>query len=212
MPHVKQTTVYLYNELSPEAQAKARNWMRQADQGDNYFAESVIEDFAVIAGFCGWDILQRTAKLMDGTTRHEAAVFWSGFWSQGDGACFEGRWSARRVNYRALKAHAPKEGELQRIGRVFAQLKKATARMDAVASVRNVGRGSASYNTDFEAHGLGERMYESRMEDLKEASRDLMDWLYKALEAEYDYHNSEEQIAESIVASAYEFLEDGSLA
>jgi hypothetical protein len=44
---------------------------------------------------------------------------------------------------------------------------------------------------------------------LIELARDFMDWIYKQLEKEWDYQNSDEQVEESIRANEYEFLEDG---
>ena len=37
----------------------------------------------------------------------------------------------------------------------------------------------------------------------------FMQWMYRQLEAEYDYRNSDEQIDKSITANEYEFTEDG---
>ena len=42
--------------------------------------------------------------------------------------------------------------------------------------------------------------------------RDLMKWLYKTLETEYDYLNSDEQVDETIKANEYEFTVAGDLA
>ena len=88
---VIQTTVYQYDELSDKAKAKARDWYRQAGDGDNYFSESVIEDASKIAGLLGIELKQREIRTMGGNTRQEPAISWSGFSQQGDGASFEGK-------------------------------------------------------------------------------------------------------------------------
>jgi hypothetical protein len=45
--------------------------------------------------------------------------------------------------------------------------------------------------------------------EVRNALHSLMDWLYRTLEKEYEYHNSDEQIEESIRINEYEFDEDG---
>lgn len=117
-------TLYQYDELSDSAKERAAQWYSEASAWDTFWSESVIEDFATIAGFCGWDINQRPVKLVNGGTRYEPAVYWSGFWSQGDGACFEGEWKASAVNAKGLREHAPVDKELHRIVREFQKIAK----------------------------------------------------------------------------------------
>jgi len=51
----------------------------------------------------------------------------------------------------------------------------------------------------------------SDYDELVELCRDLMRWLYKQLGAEYDYANSDENIAELCEANGYEFTIEGAL-
>jgi hypothetical protein len=199
------TKVYKYEELSERAQEQAREWMRSVVSKDfsDFHTESVIDDFATIAAFCGWDINQKRVTLMGGGTRFDPVVYWSGFASQGDGACFEGTWEASRINTRALYRHAPKDAELRRIGHAFAALKKAAPR--GWGRVSHRGHYYHEMCTAFDT----DNMREDREEQLKEASRDLMRWVYRALENEYDYQTADEQLVESLKANEYEFTEDG---
>jgi hypothetical protein len=45
--------------------------------------------------------------------------------------------------------------------------------------------------------------------ELKEATRDAMRWVYRMLEAEYDWQTSDEQVDEMLKANGYEFTEEG---
>ena len=45
--------------------------------------------------------------------------------------------------------------------------------------------------------------------DLTEAARDFMRWIYRQLEAAYEWENAVEQVDDSIRANEYEFTEDG---
>ena len=89
-----EVKAYYFDELSDSAKERARVWWRNASTGDNFFAECVIDDAATIAALMGLDINTTRKNLVGGGTRYAPTVYWSGFWSQGDGACCEGTWRA----------------------------------------------------------------------------------------------------------------------
>lgn len=45
--------------------------------------------------------------------------------------------------------------------------------------------------------------------DLKDNARSFMDWIYKQLETEYEWRNSDGVVAKNIIANEYEFTADG---
>jgi len=49
-------------------------------------------------------------------------------------------------------------------------------------------------------------------DDLTEYLRDFMNWIYRALENEHDYQNSDDVIIETIEANEYEFDREGNIA
>jgi hypothetical protein len=186
----------------------------------------VIDDAATVAEFLGLDINQTAYKTMGGETKYEPAVYFSGFWSQGDGACVEGTWRASDVKVDKLKEYAPQDKELHRIVDGLAEIAKEYP--DGYFKVRHSGRYSHSGCTAFdielpceafdeaeygspEHKRLDEKMSNDE-ETLKELARDFMDWIYKQLGKEWDFQNSGEQVEESIRANEYEFLEDGARA
>jgi hypothetical protein len=198
MPRTVTTIVYQYDELSDKAKAKARDeWRRiEAQSGDNSWAESTEECFKEAAAHMGWNITN---------------VAWSGFSSQGDGAQFEGDWSAERVNEAALKQEWP-AGEgfptnetLRCLVERFAALAASDTGPKGSATVRQVGRYSHSNATEFEVTDTDHLT-------LVTFSRQLMDLFYRMLEQEYDYRNSDEVVAEAITSNESEFTEDGKLA
>src|SRR5690606_16997688 len=81
--------LYTYGELSPEAQEKARDWYREAAAGDDFWSECALEVIAE-AG----DLLGITFDLPRGRQSGKA-IWFSGFWSQGDGCSYDGAWHAR---------------------------------------------------------------------------------------------------------------------
>ena len=226
MPKTRHIKVYQFSELSDRAKEKAREWYRQGNCDDTYWSEATIEDAATIAEYLGIDLRQRAVKLMGGGIRYEPTIYWSGFWSQGDGACFEGTWQAADVKLDKLKEYAPQDTELHRIGTGLADIAKEYP--EASFSVKHRGHYSHEFCTEFDV-GLNDsqeaeleydspewKVAQARWSEVEEAlielARDFMRWIYKQLNNEYDYQNADEQVDEAIKANEYEFLEDGSMA
>ena len=223
---VIKKTVYTFDELSESAKDKARQWIRDCNTEDNSWSEFVIEDAARMAEFMGLDVCQQRVTLMNGSSRYEPSIYWSGFWSQGDGACFEGSWDASKVDAKGLKDEAPEDSELHRIVDGFAEI--ANEYPEGSFRVRHTGHYHHSHSTSFDVglpnaqedeleYGSPEfKLLQVKLgkdeDTLIELARDFMDWIYKQLNKEWDYQNSDEQIDETIKANEYEFSEDGSIA
>jgi len=210
MPEVIETTVYRLAELSDEAKDKARAWYREGGF-DHEWYDAVYEDFQQIAEILGIDFKTRTARLMGGGSRQEPRIFFSGFWSQGDGACFGGSYSYRKNASTAIRAFAPQDTTLHDIAdalqsvqrRNFYQLRaEATHRghyYHEYCMAISVTRDSPTWQ-DMTADA----------EDIViEALRDLARWLYRQLEREYEYLTSDEAVDESIIANDYTFTGSG---
>ena len=198
MPRIKQETVYTFDELSDSAKERARQWWREAAGHDEWW-DCTFEDAKQCLEVAGFRI---------------SNIYFSGFSSQGDGACFEGTWSAHDTKpVKAMKQHAPKDKELHRIAAEMRALAK--AHKGASMSVKQRGHYSHEFCTEFsvdfgdeECNGNAEAMTAAE-ESIIETSRDAMRWIYRQLEKEYDYQNSDEVVDDTIRANEYEFDEDG---
>lgn len=210
MPAIIETTIYQLGELAEEAKERARSWYRQ--HGFDYdWYDSVFEDFGRICALLGIDLRTRPVRLMGGGTRSEPCIFFSGFSSQGDGACFEGSWTYARGMRRAIRDYAPEDAELHRIAdaletiqwRNFYQLS---------ATARHRGRYNHEFCMDIPVD-RDSPVYQaptaSAEEEVTEALRDLARWLFRQLEREYDYQTSDEAVDEAITANEYSFTETG---
>lgn len=216
-----ETTVYQFKELSDAAKERAREWYRRGLNGDNYFSESVIEDAAEIAEMMGLDLRKRSVRLMGGGTRQEPAIYWSGFWRQGDGACFDGTWRASEVKTGAVAAHVGDSEECREVKRIAGEFERLAGEFPcAYFECSHRGRYSHEHSVEFdfsldggdELTDAQEVWADDAEQELAEAARDFMRWIYRQLETEYVYQNSDEQVDESIIANEYEFEEDGSRA
>lgn len=75
----------------------------------------VFDDFERIGKILGVRFATRIVPLYGGGTRQKPRIWFSGFWSQGDGACFEGEYEYAKAAPKHIRAYAPKDAELHRI-------------------------------------------------------------------------------------------------
>ena len=96
MPEIIETIVYRLDELSDAAKDAARGWYREGGFDYDWF-EFVYDDFERICTILGISLRTRSVRLFGGGTRSKPCIWFSGFWSQGDGACFEGDYRHARA-------------------------------------------------------------------------------------------------------------------
>lgn len=188
--------LYQFNELSDEAKEKAREWFREGLYYDSFEFDHVIDDAKEIAALMGIDIYN---------------VYYSGFSSQGDGACFEGDYQYKKGSVKAVKDYAPMDKELHQIAETLQGIQK-RAFYQLTASVKHRGHYSHSGCTSIGVEYYGDMYKEVKEEDgLIEALRDYMVWIYRQLDKQNDYINSNEYIDEAITVNEYEFTSEGLL-
>lgn len=113
MPRVMETVVYRIDELEDGAKEKAREWW--CCSFDDDWHESVIDDFCRICSILGVQLKTTARSLYGGGTREEPSVWFRGFWSQGDGACFEGRYAYQPKAPQRIRDYAPTDSDLHAI-------------------------------------------------------------------------------------------------
>lgn len=190
---VEETKLYKYSELSEDSQEKAREWFREG--GFDYeWWDFCFDDAKEIGKILGIDI---------------SNIYFSGFSSQSDGACFEGSYRYNKGSVKAIKAYAPQDKELYSIALELSKLQRKHF-YGLSAHVKHSGHYNHELCTDIHVYDRDED-YASAQDDeaLSEILRDLMRWIYKRLETEWDYMNNDEQIAETIQTNEYEFTDGG---
>ena len=210
MAEIIETTVYQMEELSDDAKEKARDWYREgAFDHDWYWA--VYADFERICEILGIELASVPVRLHGGGTRRKPCIWFSGFASQGDGACFEGDYSYARGCASAIRSYAPKDQELHRIADALLAIQWSNF-FQLSARVSHRGRyyheHSMDIGVDRDNH-VYQAMTTTAEDEVAEALRDLARWLYGKLEDEFDYLNSDEVVDETIAANGYSFTEDG---
>jgi len=210
MPETIETIVYHLNELSSAATERARNWYRQDGLCYEWY-EFVYEDFERVCTILGVDLKTVPVRLYGGGTRQRPCVWFSGFWSQGDGACFEGRYGYAEAAPREIRGHAPKDRELHQIADALQSVQRRSfyqLRADIVHRDRYYHEYCMAISVERDSP-ISQDMTPDAEDAIIEALRDLARWLYRQLEREYNYQTSDEMVDEAISANGYTFTETG---
>lgn len=183
--------VYSFDELNETAKQKAIEAWREPHYD---WHEYIIDDSKEVAELFGLSIDN---------------IYWTGFWSQGDGACFEGEYKYKKGALKALKEYAPNDKELYSIVKGLQDTqRKNFYRLQATTKHR--GHYYHSGCMAFDVSNLDNYTISTDTEnEITEALRDFADWIYKRLEEEYYYITADEQVIEAIKANEAEFYENG---
>ena len=210
MPTIIEKTVYKFEELNDTAKEKARSWWRDGSLDQDWY-EAIYEDANTVAKILGIEIAEKHVPLMGGGTRAHPKIWFNGFSSQGDGACFEGRYSYHKGWRKELKAYAPKDKELLRIGLELSKAQRPSFYLCS-SVITHSGHYYHSGCMQFDTGCLDVSCPPEWAERIEQALRDFADWIYKRLGDEHSYQMSDEYVDESIKCNEYDFEEDGSLA
>ena len=189
----KEFKVYDYSDVIKNEELKGRVLEKMSDV--NIFEEwwdFCFEDFKEIAKLIGIDIKN---------------IYFSGFYSQGNGACFEGYYSYAKQSIKNLKAFCPNETEVFKIAEGLQAIQKKHL-YSLSASVKHSGHYYHSGCTEIQVYKNDS--YED-IQEIDELLRDFMDWMYSKLRKEYEYLTSEESILETIEINEYKFNENGDI-
>jgi hypothetical protein len=186
---VIETKVYELNELNESAKQKAREWYSE-NCLDYEWWDSVFEDAKTIGAMMGIEIDK---------------IYFSGFYSQGDGACFSGKFSHKEGSVKAVTEHAPLDTALHDIAE----------RLEAAHSANNfAASGSVSHDGYYYHHNCTRWDFEDTRNQASETALELviksfMKWIYKQLRDEYEGLTSNESVDATITSNEYTFTESG---
>lgn len=191
--------IFTFDELGDSAKENAREWYRQCNL-DYEWWDSVYDDFDQICEILGVSVREK---------------YFTGFWSQGDGACFFGSYSYAKGCAKRIREYAPNDKELHRIADELVKLQSHHFYQLNATISRYYGAGSYEHSGTMSvdtSHNWHNELDDSVIEDMRDLLRDLADWFYRQLEREYEYLQSDEVVDENIEANGYEFTEEGNIA
>lgn len=168
-------------------------WSRAAV--DDQWWDSVYEDALTMGRILGIEIRQ---------TKH-THIFFSDFYSQGAGACWEGSYSYEKGAHRAIREAAPTEKALHDIADALYHVQKKN-RYSLYADSNHRGHyyHPNSMTVSVQSHYT---MSNDAEEVVTDALRDFAYWIHSSLRAEYEYMTSKERFHED--KADERFTEDG---
>jgi hypothetical protein len=188
-----ETKAFMFEELNSEARMKAIESFQYINVEDDFWHDNVIDDAKQIGLLMGIDIDK---------------VYFSGFWSQGDGACFTGTYTYKKGSVKAVKEYAPRYEEVHSIAERLSAIQKDNF-YKLEATIKHSGHYYHEYCTNIDVYKDGNYTTDENDKALSDCLRDYMRWIYRQLEKEYDYQTSDEAIIDTIESNEYEFTEEG---
>lgn len=196
-----------FDELSEKAKDKAREAYTSNNHPHDDWWDNIYEDFARICTILGISLSTRTVKLMSGKTREEPHIYFSGFYSQGDGASFEGRYYFAPTASVDIREYSD-DKELHRIADHLTAMQTTQRLLGLeffVAFIYAMGNNLRVEIGDWGIDEVGEPD-EKQFADLMHS---LAAWLYKQLEAENDYLYSDKCVDQYLINETFD--EDGTI-
>jgi len=204
---------YEFDELTPKAQETVMDRVRNDEHYPcDFWSEPVIEDFIEDRTAEGWEI-------------ETEDVQFSGFWSQGDGASFDGEVTCETwIKFHKLEAKFPT------IMKVLHNTHPLTAKIYSNHFANHYCHSRTRYLEIEEDGQLDEHIYGwddeakeqaimekwneevMRLEEILEENREeLSQQLYSKLEKQYNYYMTDEAIKEDLEANPETYLENGNI-
>ena len=178
----KVIETYGIEELEGRAKERALDWLREGL--DYAWYDFVFEDAKKCASILGIEM---------------GDIYFD------NSACFNGRFSYAKGWKKALKAYAPMDTELLRIGQELQKIQKPF--MYGLSGTIDCNYRYKSTKAVF--HWSEDHM---PVEDLSQVFTDFASWIYRNLAKEWDYLNSEECLIENAQANGYAFDSEGRIA
>lgn len=190
---VKTIKAFPYSELSDKAKEFART----------EYAETRNPDWHIMCVECIKEMGSLIGFEIDN-------LYFSGFASQGDGACFEGRVAYKKGSLALVKKEYPTNEVFVRIAQQWVTLQR-NYMYGITARVYQSGHYMHSGCTRIEI--LSDHQYRANFDDMAVLAvcREFMDMAYKMLEEEADYLDAEPAFIEACDANEWEFTESGKM-
>ena len=181
------TKTYLkFDELNDEQKAKAIDDNRDFNTEGIEWWDCTYEDAKEVAKIIGFEIDE---------------IYFSGFHSQGDGACFTGRIGHNKGAAAKVKEYAPNDETLHTIAKKFQNLQRKSF-YTANGTIEH--RGHYYHENSISVEVEAERGSACEGE-WQEIASDFCRWIYAQLKAEHDHLTSDEVVKECMVSNEVEF-------
>jgi hypothetical protein len=202
--------LFEYSELEEPAKVNALNAFYYINIFDGWH-ETVYSDFI--------NIVQSIGLYVD-----EKQIYFSGFFSQGDGSAFKANVDVAELingitnhSYKTVAPSLELSLNMPKINCHVIKLLKNRA-IDCSAGIKPSSKGNSVY-ADFTLYATSLHFHENIYAEIEklntwfqEIAESLNAYLFKSLQKDYEYQTSESAIIEAIEANDYHFTLDGKIA
>lgn len=195
MPRKITKEVYLFNELSEEAKKKAiennRDWN--------------------VSIFDWWDgVTDMWVRILADVGFPNAKIWFSGFGSQGDGACFDA--DVDEGVFTQLMMCETSQTGMEQLRLANLAFHKGFLDLSITqVGHRYVHEGTRAIDWNINTYSdVIDSKLEEVIGEIEDLRRGLCQEIYRDLEREYEYLTSDDVVAESLEVNEVEFEEDGS--
>lgn len=210
MTEIEEKTEFEFSELSERAKDAARQAYIANDYPHDDWWDSVFEDAVRMGAILGIEISTSQHTSHKGRNYFTTDIFFSGFWSQGDGASFEGAYACAPEASSLIRAEAPEDETLHRIADQLSLL-QTTRRLlglepfSATISTSGGYCHSGAMDVTVSYDEGGETSYDDALEkSITKLMRDFADWIYNQLETGHDYLTSDEVVDEQLAEEKFD--------
>lgn len=188
----KEYEVFEFDELSKEAKEKVLEEYRHINVDDDNWSQYILEDM--------------TTDRLDKMGFENAEIFYSGFWSQGDGASFKAEINANKLckvfelkrKYSKLLSSYEITGIITRSGYYYhSNTMRIEIDFDPIKDVDNARQS------------LLDDLSDKFEDEILKIAKDEADDIYKELKEEYEYLTDDKAVIETLKANEFTFLADG---
>lgn len=208
MTDVEEKTEFKFEELSERAKDKAREEYTSGDYPGYDWWDDVYEDAVRIGQMIGIEIGATTHVSTKGRNYTTTNIWFCGFGSQGEGACFDGDYRYAPNAAKHIDQETNDE-ELLRIAKelTLMQLTQRLLGLEYFTAVIHAERNN-SIRTEIRDWGVDE-VGEPDEEKFQRLMQDFADWIYARLEDENDCLYSDEYVDERLSENDCVFDESG---
>lgn len=203
----EEKTEFKFSELSDKAKQTARDAWRYSPHylHDNWW-DSAYDKAVEVAKMLGITIEENERPTrIPGVSTREIGISFSGFYSQGDGACFIGEFTGKTTAHAEVVAYAPEDEDLIDIARELTALAIAQRFLtpNDAADFTISTSGNYSHSGTMSIAPMSHLEWEDDEEDTYlRLMRAFADWIYEMLEAEHDYLMSDDVVDDDIEANS----------
>ncbi len=199
-----------FDELSEKAKEKAREDYTSSDYPHDEWWDAVYEDAVRMGKMLGITIEYKTNTTSKGRTYETTCIWFSGFCSQGDGACFDADYTFAPDAIDKITEETD-DKVLLRIAQKLTMM-QLTQRLKGVEYfTASISSGDNNWlRTEIRDWGVDE-VGEPDENEFQDAMQDFADWIYRQLDDENDHFHSDEYVDEQLSESDCMFDESGAI-